>query len=442
MKNIHVEQLNCVRLPTEEGDFQLCLYSNNYDQKDHLALVIGNIEQQENVLVRIHSECFTGDVLGSMRCDCGQQLHLAMRYIATEGTGIIIYMRQEGRGIGLADKLRAYQLQDEGYDTVEANHILGHEADERDYTIAAHILEDLGVRSMRMLTNNPDKIESLQRMGIVVSDRVPLYAMVNRENASYLMTKMKRMRHMLNLEKIVPFLEPKAVQSPNGGYAVDKEIFPLVTLSYAQAVNGSITHSRGEQLQISSTESMMLTHKLRDTHDAILVGIGTLLADDPQLNVRLVRGRDPQPVVLDSHLRFPSSARLLTTAGRKPWIMTTSQADQARHAELEQAGAQIFVLPSDIRGRVDLRAVLALLYQKKIESVLVEGGAEIITSFLNEQLVNRAIITIAPIFISGLNAVGTMDRQYGFAVPRLRKIQQRRLGDDMILSGEVVWDDK
>ncbi|MCO5198050.1 MAG: GTP cyclohydrolase II [Anaerolineae bacterium] len=441
MNNIQVEQLNCVRLPTDEGEFQLCLYANNYDQKDHLALVIGNIGHQENVLVRIHSECFTGDVLGSMRCDCGQQLHLAMRYIATEGAGIIIYLRQEGRGIGLANKLRAYELQDQGYDTVEANHILGHQADERDYTIAARILEDLGVRSIRMLTNNPDKIESLQRMGIVVSDRVPLYALVNRENAGYLMTKMKRMRHMLNLDKIVPFLEPTTIKVSNGGYTPDKAVFPMVTLSYAQAVNGSITHSRGEQLQISSTESMMLTHKLRDTHDAILVGIGTLLADDPQLNVRLVRGRDPQPVVLDSHLRFPLSARLLASTGRKPWIMTTNQADPVRHVELERAGAQIFFLPSDAHGRVDLRAVLALLYQKQIESVLVEGGAEIITSFLNEQLVNRAIITIAPIFISGLNAVGAMEYQNGFAVPRLRKIQQRRLGDDMILSGEVVWED-
>jgi 3,4-dihydroxy 2-butanone 4-phosphate synthase/GTP cyclohydrolase II len=442
MKTIEIEQVSCARLPTSEGEFQLCLYHNNHDNKEHLALIYGsNLAQQENILVRVHSECFTGDVLGSMRCDCGAQLQMAMRHIAKVGTGIIVYMRQEGRGIGLADKLRAYELQDQGMDTVEANLALGHKADERDYTIAALILQHLGVRSIRLLTNNPAKIENLRALGIAVSDRIPLQAPVNRENANYLMTKMTRMRHLLELDQITPFLKPPAkIGSSNGHHTADKPPIPYITLSYAQAVDGSITHRRGEQLRISGSQSMMLTHKLRDTHDAILVGIGTVLADDPQLNVRLVHGRDPQPVILDSHLRFPMDARLLTATAHKPWVMTTDCCDEERKAELEMAGALVFQLPTDPHNRVDLRSVLTLLHERGITSVLVEGGSEIITSFLNEQLVDRAIITIAPIFVGGLNAVGGLERSNGAQIPRLRKVQQRRLGDDIILSGEVVWD--
>jgi 3,4-dihydroxy 2-butanone 4-phosphate synthase/GTP cyclohydrolase II len=249
------------------------------------------------------------------------------------------------------------------------------------------------------------------------------------------------MRHLLELDQITPFLQPPAkIGSSNGQHTADKPPIPYITLSYAQAVDGSITHRRGEQLRISGTQSMMLTHKLRDTHDAILVGIGTVLADDPQLNVRLVHGRDPQPIILDSYLRFPMNARLLSTTVHKPWVMTTDCCDATRKAELEQAGALVFQLPSDAQNRVDLRSVLTLLHERGIASVLVEGGSEIITSFLNEQLVDRAIITIAPIFVGGLNAVGGLERSNGAQIPRLRKVQQRRLGDDIILSGEVVWD--
>ncbi|MEZ4830587.1 MAG: GTP cyclohydrolase II [Caldilineaceae bacterium] len=150
------------RIPTAEGDFSLRYYRNNLDDKEHLAVVYGDVTGGENVLVRVHSECFTGDVLGSRRCDCGPQLHSAMRAIAENGRGVIIYLRQEGRGIGLEQKLRAYNLQDEGYDTVDANLLLGHQADERNYLPAAHIIADLDLRSIRLLTNNPAKIEGLR----------------------------------------------------------------------------------------------------------------------------------------------------------------------------------------------------------------------------------------------------------------------------------------
>ncbi len=199
--SVHVQQLACARIPTDFGEFQLCYYENNKDDKEHLALVMGDVSGQENVLVRVHSECFTGDVLGSRRCDCGDQLHGAMQIIGEAGRGVIVYLRQEGRGIGLLDKLRAYNLQDEGYDTVEANLRLGHQADEREYDIAAAILEDLGVRSIRLLTNNPDKVESLTALGVRVTERVSIQAPVHAENAFYLSTKAQRMRHQLDLDE-------------------------------------------------------------------------------------------------------------------------------------------------------------------------------------------------------------------------------------------------
>ncbi len=184
----------------------MCVYQTNQDDKEHLALVLGDVFEQSQVLTRIHSECFTGDVLGSLRCDCGQQLQRSVQLIAQEGRGILIYLRQEGRGIGLIEKLRAYNLQDEGYDTVDANLMLGHQPDERDYSVAALILKDLTVQSVQLLTNNPEKMESLCNLGISVSNRVPLHPQVTAENANYLKTKVQRMNHMLNLEPISDIL--------------------------------------------------------------------------------------------------------------------------------------------------------------------------------------------------------------------------------------------
>jgi GTP cyclohydrolase II len=199
MEPLTVRRMVSTRIPTDEAEFCLNLYHNNHDDKEHLAIVLGDVAGKPGVLVRLHSECFTGDVLGSRRCDCGEQLHFGMGQIAAEGEGVLIYLRQEGRGIGLLDKLRAYNLQDEGYDTVEANLLLGHQADERDYTAAARILDDLGVRSVRLITNNPEKINTLGDLGISVAERVPVEPTVYDENAQYLFTKVTRMNHMLDL---------------------------------------------------------------------------------------------------------------------------------------------------------------------------------------------------------------------------------------------------
>ncbi len=197
--SLTIERAVCARVPTAVGEFQLCLYTNNQDNKEHLALINGDVEGESSVLVRVHSECFTGDVLGSQRCDCGDQLHRSMELIALEGRGVIVYLRQEGRGIGLAEKLRAYNLQDEGLDTVDANLALGHSVDERDYSMAAAILEDLGVKSVRMITNNPQKMIEMESRGIKVEDRIALMPIVTADNAAYLLTKIQRMNHLLEL---------------------------------------------------------------------------------------------------------------------------------------------------------------------------------------------------------------------------------------------------
>lgn len=193
-----VRRVVSTRLPTEVGEFELILYETNIDDRQHLALVAGRVDDGSPVLVRVHSQCLTGDVFESLRCDCGPQLHRAMEMVAEAGRGVILYISQEGRGIGLANKLKAYRLQDQGLDTVEANQALGFEPDLRDYGIGAQILVDLGLTDLRLLTNNPRKIVGLEGYGLRVSERVPIEVQPRPENAQYLATKREKLGHWLN----------------------------------------------------------------------------------------------------------------------------------------------------------------------------------------------------------------------------------------------------
>jgi 3,4-dihydroxy 2-butanone 4-phosphate synthase/GTP cyclohydrolase II len=470
------QQVTRARLPTAAGEFQLHLFAGADGGKGHMALVRGDVSGRSGLLVRVHSECFTGEVLGSLRCDCGPQLAEAIRQIAAEGAGVIVYLRQEGRGIGLLDKLRAYNLQDAGHDTVDANLLLGHGADERDYSAAAEILTRLGLRSVRLLTNNPAKIEGLRRHGIAVSARVPTLLHVNAENAPYLLAKAQRMQHLLDLEPEVGAValgshggtngESYGAADPGGiaselmvaepasslrwfdGLAALRERIarhragpaarrPFVTLSYAQSVDGSIAASPDRPLALSGQASLTLTHGLRAIHDAILVGIGTVVADNPRLTVRFVDGAQPRPVVVDSRLRTPLDASLLSGGGVQPLIATTDAASVENERSLVAAGAEIVRLPADRAGRVSLTALLEHLARSGVRSVMVEGGAGIITSVVHERLLDHLVLTVAPLLVGGLRGVLDLGTD-GF--PRLRNLEYQQLHEDLVVWGDPAWD--
>ena len=192
-----VERVEVVKMPTEHGDFDMYLYRSRVDGQHHLALVHGEVANKRNVLVRVHSECLTGDVFGSRRCDCGPQLHQAMRQVADAGRGVIVYMRQEGRGIGLVPKIKAYKLQENGYDTVQANLKLGFPMDLREYGLGAQILVDLGLQTIRLLTNNPKKVVGLEGYGLEIVKQVPIKVEPNPHNEKYLKTKREKLGHLI-----------------------------------------------------------------------------------------------------------------------------------------------------------------------------------------------------------------------------------------------------
>ncbi len=436
-----IERSVSARIPTAHGEFRLDYFTNTADDKEHLSLVIGDISESEGVLTRVHSECFTGEVLGSQRCDCAAQLDAAIEAVAQEGAGIVIYLRQEGRGIGLPEKLRAYNLQDQGLDTVDANLRLGYQADERDYGIAALILKDLRVRSIRLMTNNPSKIAKIRELGVDVVGRVPVPGPVTAQNVDYLTTKVERMGHMLTLEEpyqdtllspFVPSAKKRAISEANQR--------PFVTLTYAQSLDGSIARSDLLPLSLSGSQSAEMTHLLRSSNDAILVGIGTVIADDPRLTVRLADGKDPQPIILDSRLRCPLNATLLQSYRTMPWLATRDDASMERQVELEGAGARVIRLPAREKdGLVDLDALMSTLFDNGVRSLMVEGGARVITELLAARFVDHVVITIAPMLVGGLHAVAGINSTSGAPFPYLQNLGYTRAGEDLIVWGRPDW---
>lgn len=435
-------------LPTSAGPFRMRIYRVAGEPRECLALVHGDLRASQPALVRLHSECLTGDALGSLRCDCGEQLAAALAMIAAAGPGVLLYLRQEGRGIGLANKVRAYALQDIGLDTVDANTALGLPVDGREYSAAAAVLQHLGLERVRLLTNNPAKQTALERHGVRVLERVPLEVPPNPVNLPYLRTKAERMGHLLALteqdeqaEQLTPRNGPTCppgLPHPWAPAAGGRDPHgPFVTVHYAQTLDGRIATRTGHSQWISGGSSLELAHGLRATHAAVMVGVGTVLADDPRLTVRHVPGPDPLRVVVDSTLRLPLDAHVLAEHPERTIIATTARAPQRRIAAIRTRGANVITVSEDAQGRVDLAETARRLKALGVASLLVEGGAAVITSALRAALVDRLVVCIAPKVVgAGIEAIGNLDILRLSEALTFRQARFTSLGDDVIFDGE------
>ena len=413
--NGRVRRLSNARLPTRIGTFDAIAFSDSHSGTEPIALVHGDVAGRDAPLVRLHSECWTGDVLGSLRCDCGEQLGRALTAIVAEGAGVLLYLRQEGRGIGLANKLRAYTLQDGGLDTVAANAALGLPVDAREYGAAAAILAELGLERVRLMTNNPGKAAALEAHGIRV-ERVPLPALPNPVNRPYLETKAARLGHVL----------PR------------KAARPSVTVHYAQTIDGRLATRTGDSQWISGQESLVMAHALRASHAAVLVGAGTVAADDPRLTARLVEGPSPVRVVLDSTLRLSPHASVVTDGAAPTILATTDLAPVDRRREFAQHAVEVLVLPSTPDGRVDIGSLLDELGARGMATLLVEGGASVITAMIRERRVSRLVVSIAPLVLGeGIAAVGDLDILRLRDALSFRRASFSQLGPDVIFDGEL-----
>lgn len=391
-------------LPTDHGVFTTCAYT--FGDVTHVAMLMGDPAQAEAPIVRMHSECLTGDTLGSHRCDCGDQLEAALQAIAAEGTGILLYLRgHEGRGIGLAAKLRAYALQDEGMDTVDANRALGLPDDARDYTAAAEMLRHLGSPTVRLLSSNPAKAEALTSLGITVADRVVLPVLDRPENSHYLQTKRQRMRH-----------DPLA-----GRVAVEEDTFPVyrtlaehseVIAQLAQSADGFIAARGGDAEFVSGEADRTHLHHLRAAVDAVLVGATTVTRDNPQLTVRAVEGENPVRVLLDPRARIPVTSRVLQSPdARTLWLVGQDAevpTEVGEHVEVvrlpegttQTSGEQVSGGKDGPAGTsVDPAAVLRVVREHVSGSILVEGGGKSVSAFLSAGLLDRLFLTVAPVLI-------------------------------------------
>lgn len=408
----------------------------------YLVLVLGDVSGGEPVLTRVHSECLTGDVFGSLRCDCGAQLRLALRAIAAEGRGALVYATgQEGRGVGLINKLRSYIEQDEGADTLDANVRLGLPVDCRTYDDAGDVLAALGVHTVRLLTNNPAKIVGLTASGIDVAGSVPLATAPHARNLAYLRTKEERLGHVRPTGAAVGETmlgTPAAVDTSRLlGHVRAVADRPYVVLKFAQTLDGRIATSTGDARWISGEPERRVSHALRAACDAVLVGVGTVLQDDPQLTVRMVPGTSPLRVVLDSGLRIPATAKVLE-AEAATTIVTTTRSASERRAELRQRGVRVDVVPAG-DGGVDLAGTLALLRRNGVQSLLVEGGGRVITSMLAAGVVDRIVVGIAPTIIGkGTEAVGALGITSVADGIRLSNRSMHVLDEDVLFAWDVV----
>jgi len=428
-------------LPTWAGEFDLRAFQGASGNL-YLLFARGDIGDGRGVLLRLHSGCLTGDALGSLRCDCGPQLRLAMRRIAAEGRGLLLYVPgHEGRGVGLVEKLRAYILQDQGHDTVQANLQLGLPVDSRDYQEAAQVLVATGVRSVRLLSNNPAKAHALDRAGILIEDLVPIQTAPHLRNRGYVETKHARLGHLR------PGGEPLAVDDGLNGQdtALDATALlgevhpgpdrPYVVLKYAQTLDGRIATSSGEAKWISGPGERRISHALRAACDSVAVGAGTVLADDPLLTVRMVPGASPIRVILDSTLRLPTTAQVFG-ADAATIVLTTERSHPDRRATMREGGVTVEVVREGPDG-IDLHDGLGRLRASGVRSLLVEGGARVITSVLRERLVDRVVIAVAPLLLGkGIEAVGDLGTSSVADGLQLVNRTVHQAGPDLLIAGD------
>jgi GTP cyclohydrolase II len=432
-------------LPTWAGEFDLRVYEGASGDV-YLLFVYGEIGDGEDILVRLHSACLTGDAFGSLRCDCGPQLQLAMRQIVAEGRGALVYAAgHEGRGVGLVPKLKAYMLQDEGHDTVDANRRLGLPVDSRDFREAVQILQAAGVRSSRLLSNNPAKASALDREGVLVERLVSLQTAPHLRNRRYVQTKQERLGHR------APGGSPLTGDGSldGNGQAVDATALlgevgspddrPFVVLKYAQTLDGRIATSGGDSKWISGPQERRVAHALRAACDAVLVGAGTVLADDPLLTVRMVPGASPIRVVLDSTLRVPPDAQVFGPDAATI-VLTSGRSDPGRRAGLRRQGVKVEVVDEG-PGGIDLAAGLARLRSLGIRCLLVEGGSRVITSALRGRLADRVVVAVAPLLLgTGTDAVGDLGAGLVRDGLRLHNQSVHQLGPDLLVAADLGWE--
>jgi GTP cyclohydrolase II len=413
----------------------------------HLALVLGEIAGRTDVLTRVHSECLTGDAFASLRCDCGVQLRLALRVVAARGHGVVLYaIGQEGRGIGLVNKLRSYVEQDAGADTYDANIRLGLPVDSRGYGESAAVLRALGVESVRLLTNNPLKVQGLGAAGVTVSSTESLATTPHARNLSYLRTKERRLGHVKPTGEVVgdgtlDDMSPAVDTTQLIGAIRPRSDRPYVVLKFAQTLDGRIATSTGDAKWISGEAERRISHALRAMCDAALVGVGTVAQDDPQLTVRMVPGVSPLRVVLDSTLRIGDAAKILEPDAPTV-IVTTDRSQPDRRAHLQAHGVRVEVVAPGPDG-VDLAGALRALRADGVQSLLVEGGAKVITSMLSAQVVDRLIVGVAPTIIGrGTDAVGSLGVTRVSDGIRLTNRAMHVLTDDVLLSWDVGFTER
>lgn len=402
-----IREVASTLLPTHFGDMLIKVYRKGMGAES-MAIISGSPQSQSIVPVRVHSACMTAEVLGSMKCDCKSQLDYALQYIADANNGLVIYLPQEGRGVGLVNKIRAYALQEQGLDTVDANRALGLPDDARNYNDAASILRDLGIRRIRLLTNNPLKVQALRILGIDVCERVPLPVLMNTHSLHYLKTKRARMGHLFDIGDESDGFE---AQSPEMRR-------PVVHVNFALDRDGRTALDSGESLQLSCAQDWRRVHRLREHYSAVVVGARTWQLDTPRLTARReYLGREPhrQP----ERVIFAGGKDVqVIPDGRRTFVVGTSK------TYLDGIGIE-----AHDHGVTE---PLEALHRYGVQSVLVEGGLTLLRSFIREGQVD--CLTIYVRSDSKDRVAGAIDAALpGLPLPSLRF---ERFGEGTLVSGE------